>query len=51
MKPREKQEKFLNDSSGFSTQVLTCTIDKDALEDFRYRFPAWMDADTFNVIR
>ncbi len=45
------QEKFLNDSSGFPTQVLTCTIDKDALEDFRYRFPAWMDADTFNVIR
>lgn len=44
-------EFFVKDSSGFDTQVLSCNLDIAALEDFRYRFPAWMDADTFNVIR
>lgn len=44
-------ELILEDCQGCRTQVLTCTIDKDALEEFRFKFPAWMDADTFNVIR
>lgn len=44
-------EQYIEDCQGCRTQVLTCTIDKDALEDFRFKFPAWMDADTFNVIR
>lgn len=43
--------RVVNDCNGFPTQVLTCNIDKVALEDFRYKFPAWMDADTFNIIR
>ena len=45
------EEVYMNDSSGFRTQVLTCNIDIDAQEEFRFKFPAWMDADTFNVIR
>lgn len=45
------KEIYITDCSGISTQVLTCDIDIDALNDFRYKFPAWMDADTFNVIR
>ena len=44
-------EHFIDDCDGCKTQILTCTIDKEALEDFRFKFPAWMDADTFNVIR
>lgn len=44
-------ETFISDCEGFRTQVLTAELDKDALEEFRYKFPAWMDADTFNVIR
>lgn len=44
-------EIVVEDSTGFPTQVLVCDIDMNALEEFRYKFPAWMDADTFNVIR
>ena len=35
----------------FLIQLISADIDMDALNDFRYKFPAWMDADTFNVIR
>ncbi|MBQ7772681.1 MAG: nitrilase family protein [Bacteroidales bacterium] len=42
---------FVKDSHGFMTQVLTCDLDIQAQENFRDKFPAWMDADTFNVIR
>ena len=44
-------EQFITDCTGSRTQILTCEIDMDTLNDFRYKFPAWMDADTFNVIR
>lgn len=45
------KETYVTDCTGCRTQVLSCDIDMDALSDFRYKFPAWMDADTFNVIR
>lgn len=45
------EEVFVTDCDGSRTQVLSAEIDIDALNDFRYKFPAWMDADTFNVIR
>ena len=45
------QEYYLTDSQGCKTQMVSCNIDKDSLNDFRDKFPAWMDADTFNVIR
>jgi hypothetical protein len=45
------QEKFITDSEGCRTQVVSCNIDIEGLKEFRDRFPAWMDADTFNVIR
>ena len=45
------EEIFVTDCDGSRTQVLSAEIDIDALNDFRYKFPAWMDADTFNVIR
>ncbi len=45
------QEYSLTDSQGCRTQMLTCNIDNESLNDFRDKFPAWMDADTFNVIR
>jgi predicted amidohydrolase len=32
------------------TSVVTGTIRKDALEDFRKKFPAWMDADGFEIL-
>ena len=44
-------EFYLTDSHGSKTQMLTAELDMEALNDFRYKFPAWMDADTFNVIR
>lgn len=44
-------EYFLTDCQGCRTQMLSCNIDKESLNDFRDKFPAWMDADTFNVIR
>lgn len=27
----------------------TCTLSRSALEEFREKFPAWMDADTFDI--
>lgn len=45
------EEYFLKDSQGCRTQMITCNIDIESLNDFRDKFPAWMDADTFNVIR
>ena len=45
------EEYFLTDSQGCRTQMITCNIDIESLNDFRDKFPAWMDADTFNVIR
>ncbi|WP_105258249.1 amidohydrolase [Pseudoalteromonas sp. T1lg88] len=30
-------------------QVLTITLDKDALEEYRQAFPAWQDADAFDL--
>lgn len=45
------EEKFVVDCSGSNIQILSCEIDIDALNDFRDKFPAWRDADTFNVIR
>lgn len=44
-------EQFIEDCTGVRTQIIQCEIDLDSLYDFRYKFPAWMDADTFNVIR
>ena len=32
------------------TSVVTGTIRKDALEDFRRKFPAWRDADRFEIL-
>jgi predicted amidohydrolase len=32
------------------TSVVTGTIRKDALEDFRKKFPVWMDADKFTIL-
>ncbi len=45
------EEIFVTDCEGCRTQIISCTINTDELYDFRYKFPAWMDADTFNVIR
>lgn len=45
------QESFVADCNGCRTQLLSCEIDKDALDEFKDNFPAWMDADTFNIIR
>ncbi len=45
------QEIYLTDCYGSKTQMLSAEINLEALNDFRYKFPAWMDADTFNVIR
>ena len=45
------QEKFITDSDGCRTQVICCNIDIEGLQEFRDKFPAWMDADTFNLIR
>lgn len=44
------REQFVTDSEGCNTQILQCEIDLESLYDFRYKFPTWMDADTFNVI-
>jgi predicted amidohydrolase len=44
-------EVFLKDCTGSNTQLLSCDIDVEELNEFRFKFPAWMDADTFNVIR
>ncbi|MBR4088047.1 MAG: nitrilase family protein [Bacteroidales bacterium] len=44
------QEMYIEDCEGKKTQILQCCIDLDSLYDFRYKFPTWMDADTFNVI-
>ncbi len=43
-------EFYLTDCEGCNTQIMQCEINLDSLYDFRYKFPAWMDADTFNVI-
>lgn len=43
-------EIFLKDCEGCNTQVISCNIDTQELYDFRYKFPAWMDAEVFNVI-
>ena len=32
------------------TSIVTGAIRKDALEDFRKKFPAWMDADRFKIL-
>ena len=45
------EEFYLKDCTGFNTQMLSCNINLEELNDFRFKFPAWMDADTFNVIR
>ena len=44
------EESFITDIEGCSTQILTCTINTEELYDFRYKFPAWMDADVYNII-
>lgn len=44
-------ESYVTDCAGCSTQLLTFEIDKAAQDDFRDKFPAWMDADIFNIIR
>lgn len=44
-------ESYITDSQGCSTQIITCELNIPAQEEFRDKFPAWMDADTFNVIR
>ena len=45
------QELYITDCAGCRTQILTFEIDKNAQDDFRDKFPAWMDADVFNIIR
>ena len=45
------QELYITDYAGCRTQILTFEIDKNAQDDFRDKFPAWMDADVFNIIR
>ncbi len=44
------EEMFVTDCDGCRTQILSCNIDTEELYDFRYKFPAWMDADIYNVI-
>ena len=44
-------ESFVTDCQGCRTQILSFDIDKGAQDDFRDKFPAWMDADIFNIIR
>lgn len=36
---------------GTQEQVLTVSLDATALAAYRQRFPAWMDADEFNLVR
>jgi predicted amidohydrolase len=35
---------------GAHEQVDTVSLDASALAEFRQRFPAWMDADAFNLV-
>ena len=44
-------ESYVTDCAGCRTQLLTFEIDQAAQDDFRDKFPAWMDADIFNIIR
>jgi hypothetical protein len=44
------EEIYLKDCDGYNTQILSCNVITEELYDFRYKFPAWMDADVFNVM-
>jgi predicted amidohydrolase len=37
------------DCGSRSNFARTCTVDKEVLDTFRTRFPAWMDADKFSI--
>lgn len=45
------KEKYITDSSGDNTQVITCECEKGKLEEFREKFPVWKDFDIFTITK
>ncbi len=41
---------IISKATDFQQEVIVTKLDKEALDRFRNRFPAWMDADNFNIL-